>query len=485
MHAPPFLEREARYPAAMRSLLGGLVLIVVLAFAPAAVADVRYAAPNGDGGFECAKGDPCSLEDAIEEASPGDEVIALAGTYPVFSPIASILGGIWIHGDFGGPMPKLVGATGDEEPAIAILGSRIEYLDISNSAELGAMGVYCSNEGEVNRVRVAAFGSDRPEGIFTFGGCTIRNSLVVAESERAVAVNSTGRKDEAPTRLGNVTAIAHGENSRGLFVTYYTEPEVAGSYTVIARNSIFHGDQADINPSLSFLGPGRVEIGHSNFATTGSSGGEVVDKGGNQSAPPQFVDPAGGNYAEMATSPTIDAGLVEADSGAFDLAGNPRVIGGGIDIGAFEFVPPPPPPPAPLASPSITSLSIKPAAFRVANAGGAFISAKKKPKPKAPVGARVAYNLSLAATVSFAVARKGVGRRVGGKCVKQTKANKAKRRCTRLKPVRGVFTHPGGAGANAFKFSGRIGNKPLSPGSYVLTATTGASSKSAGFKVVR
>jgi hypothetical protein len=467
----------------MRSLLGGLILVVVLAFAPAAAAEQRYAAPDG-GGSACTRSAPCTLDEAIEEAFSGDEVIVLAGSYPVFSPIEPTFG-LWIHGDFGGPLPRIVGSTGDEEPALALFGSffRLEYLEITNTAELGAIGLSCSFEKEINRVRVTVLGGDRPVGISTFGGCTIRNSLIVTEGERAAAIESTGRNSDDPVRFSNVTAIAHGEDSKGLQVTYYTDPDVVGSYDAVVRNSIIHGDLSDLSPSLSFDGPGRVDIGHSNFATVADAGGVVIDRGGNQSAPPQFVDARGGNYAETAASPTIGAGLAEADSGPLDLAGNPRVLGGGVDIGAFEFVPPPPPPPVLSAAPAITSLAVKPTAFRAANIGGAVASARKR--PKAPVSAKVTYGLSAAATVTFTVARKGVGRKVGGKCVKQTKANKAKRKCTLLKPVPGSFTHAGAAGANTFKFSGRIGRSSLRPGSYVLEATVGTSSKSAGFKIVR
>jgi hypothetical protein len=468
----------------MRSLLGGIVLVVVLAFAPAAAAEQRYAAPDG-GGLECTRSAPCALDDAIEEAFPDDEVIVLAGTYPVFSSIEPLFR-IAIHGDFSGPMPRIVGSTGPEEAPLALFGSSsiVEYLDITNTAALGATGIACSFDQEINRVRIKVLGGDRPVGISTFGGCTFRNSLIVAEGERAQAVSSTGRNGDSPARFSNVTAIAHGQDSLGLFVTYFTEPEVLGSYDAIVRNSIFHGDKADIDPGLSGWGPGRVDIGHSNFATVGTSSGKVIDRGGNQSAPPQFVSSAAGDYTEAASSPTIGTGLLEAAVGPFDLAGNPRVFGGGIDIGAFEFVPPPPPPPPPLlAIPTITSLKIKPATFRVAGIGGAIVSARKK--PKGPAGAQVTYDLSAATTVSFTVSRKGVGRRAGGKCVKRTKANKAKRKCPLLKPVPGKFTHTGAAGTNAFKFSGRLTNKSLSPGSYVLAATVGASSKSVGFKIVK
>ncbi len=38
--------------------------------------------------------------------------------------------------------------------------------------------------------------------------------------------------------------------------------------------------------------------------------------------------------------------------------------------------------------------------------------------------------------------------------------------------MKGSFTQPGNAGANSFKFSGRINGKKLKRGSYRLTATS-------------
>jgi len=68
-----------------------------------------------------------------------------------------------------------------------------------------------------------------------------------------------------------------------------------------------------------------------------------------QTAPPDFVDAAAGDYAEAVGSPTIDAGVNAEGAGTTDLLGNPRALPGTLDcgpeppaitdIGADEFVP--------------------------------------------------------------------------------------------------------------------------------------------------
>ncbi len=83
-------------------------------------------------------------------------------------------------------------------------------------------------------------------------------------------------------------------------------------------------------------GPGNIVVNHSNFDTSkGEGDAKVIDGGGNQSAPPLFVDAENRNYHEAAGSPTIDAGIA-GELGPLDLDGNPRVLGPAPDIGAFE-----------------------------------------------------------------------------------------------------------------------------------------------------
>jgi len=52
---------------------------------------------------------------------------------------------------------------------------------------------------------------------------------------------------------------------------------------------------------------------------------------------PLFADPANSDFRLQSNSPCINAGYNSAVSGEVDLAGNPRLVGGGPDIGAHEF----------------------------------------------------------------------------------------------------------------------------------------------------
>lgn len=58
---------------------------------------------------------------------------------------------------------------------------------------------------------------------------------------------------------------------------------------------------------------------------------------GNISVPPQFSDYAHGNLRLRSDSPCINAGNNAYAPGPTDLDGNPRIISGTVDIGAYEY----------------------------------------------------------------------------------------------------------------------------------------------------
>ncbi|WP_027008023.1 SBBP repeat-containing protein [Conexibacter woesei] len=126
--------------------------------------------------------------------------------------------------------------------------------------------------------------------------------------------------------------------------------------------------------------------------------------------------------------------------------------------------------------------------FRAADSGPSATAAAT------PVGTVVTYTLARAARVTFTVQKPAPGRSVKhGKrttCDKQSKKNRKKKACTRWTNVRGSFTRDGVAGANRFRFTGRMANHKLAPGKYRLVATPSAGGRRltvayAAFRVVR
>jgi hypothetical protein len=58
---------------------------------------------------------------------------------------------------------------------------------------------------------------------------------------------------------------------------------------------------------------------------------------GNITSAPLFVNAAAGNFQLQPNSPCINAGNNAYVSTPTDLAGNPRIVGGTVDIGAYEY----------------------------------------------------------------------------------------------------------------------------------------------------
>ena len=457
----------------MRLGIWGIASIVFLAVAPAAFAGQRYASPDGTGA-ECTQEKPCELNEAVGAAKAGDEVIITSGIYEAKATIfTGPVTNVQVHGDPSGPRPKINAAFPGPVFSLNQAGDSLSYVDIENSAN-GGIGAICFGT-RLERISVRVVGAGA-YGAYALSECTVRNSLFRVEGSGSVAVRGVASALSSSALLRNVTAIASGTASTGVSAEY-NEP-VEGSFTLDLSNSIVQGDGEDLKAIGGAKGAGNIVVDHSNFDTSKPEGVATVIAGsGNQSAPPLFVDAESRNYHEAAGSPTIDAGIA-GELGALDLDGNPRVLGPAPDMGAFETSNP-----AKVAAVAqLQSLKLSRSSFRAAKAGGAVASAKKK--ARGPVGTTVTYSLSLAGNVDFTVEALTTGRSVGKKCVKQTRANKRRKKCDLAKPVKGGFSDAGAAGQNSIKFTGRLGSRALKPGRYRLAGSAGGVVEHANFKIV-
>jgi hypothetical protein len=151
---------------------------------------------------------------------------------------------------------------------------------------------------------------------------------------------------------------------------------------------------------------------------------------------------------------------------------------------------PPPPPAPPVAAadttrPVVGRLRIRPARFRK---GRLLPRAARKVR----TGTTIRLRLSEAARLRLTFARVRPGRRVRGRCRKQTRRNRGRPRCRRYTRVRGAISPPGRQGANRIRFQGRLNRRRgLRPGRYrlVVRATDSAGNRSrpsrAGFTLLR
>ena len=135
---------------------------------------------------------------------------------------------------------------------------------------------------------------------------------------------------------------------------------------------------------------------------------------------------------------------------------------------------------------TVTGLKVTPSVWRL---GSLLPRLSRARRP--PVGTIVGYTLSAPARVTIAFSQPKTGRRVGRRCLAQTRTNKRRPKCT-IPNVRGALAFNGHAGADKVKFQGRLSRtKRLKPGRYTLTMSAAdtagnrSTSKSTSFTIVR
>jgi uncharacterized delta-60 repeat protein len=262
---------------------------------------------------------------------------------------------------------------------------------------------------------------------------------------------------------------------------------------------------ADLGNDVTALANGRIAVAGSTSVGANPFNAVVVALGDDGARDAGF-----GNLAGQPGVAVHDFGSAGEDLDGIAVQPDGRLVAAGVAPGTARdfltvrllgFPPPPPPagpgpgpggppppgpPPPDGIAPLLDGLTAT-RSFRAASRGDAVLTGGRR----APIGGTVRYTASEPVTAIFKVERATTGRRVGRRCVKATRRNRARRKCTRYVRVRGSFTHQGAAGRNTFKFSGRVGGRKLAVGSYRLVAVAedAADNKSAtrrrNFRIVR
>ncbi len=115
----------------------------------------------------------------------------------------------------------------------------------------------------------------------------------------------------------------------------------------------------------------------------------------------------------------------------------------------------------PAARIALTRLSVTNRRFAVGSTRTPLASARRRARR----GTTFRFKLSKPGRVAIVIDRRVSGRRAGAKCVRQTRRNRRAKRCMRAVRM-GTLTRTGVLGSNRVAFSGRVGRRPLRPGSY-------------------
>jgi hypothetical protein len=316
-----------------------------LAATPAvASAEIRFASPTGASSGTCTAAEPaCSLQRAVETvAQPGDQVVVLAGDYTEGGNAVTINSAIDVGGVPGQPRPRIL-STANSAVEVTAAGALVHDLRIDHSGGTG--GVALDIEAASTADRAIATSSANIACLPAFGA-VIRDSvcLSTAADEAAVRFIYSGAfGPTAPTStatLRNVTAVAPSGNSHGIEMqTQDVGVLTLNAVNVIAIGSGTGADVAAFNGGTSVT----INLDHSNYDSEDEPGPATAitdpGSGANQLPPPQFADPASGEFHQAVGSPTINAGTDDGQLGPLDIDAGSRLVGPAPDIGADEFVP--------------------------------------------------------------------------------------------------------------------------------------------------
>ena len=349
--------------------------------------------------------------------------------------------------------------------------------------------------------------------------------LVAKFTEAASVVTSHSNYSAAKIQLENGATITDDGTSQTTGVQGPTElfvdPATGDFREALGAQTIGAGLIAPLNGVLDFEGDARVFAEPTNCASTDIGADQFVPASGPSVtiAPASAVGQTGATLGGTA-NPLGGAGAVHFDYGAAAPGGGPptsfsstptqclaigdaaqaatatltglepgttyyyRLVAGNANATttpAFTATFTTSMTPSIATPPRLTGVQESAKRWREGNAL-AHISAKNngRRKRKLPVGTTFSFALNEPASVTFTFTEPANGRKVGKKCVAQTKKNKRKhRRCTRT-VVAGTLTFSAHTGTNKLRFEGRISkHKKLKPGSYSLVVSATASGEHA------
>ena len=190
------------------------------------------------------------------------------------------------------------------------------------------------------------------QAIYIDGGInTIIEGNVVRDSCNAIGVDAEPNEPAAHDIIFRNNVMYR--NMQGLKVgNWYTNDNLWRIYnvTVVNNTVVDCGDSVVIRPASNVTWKNNVIVGGNGYINTGGWATGAMDYNlwsrvsrvgpgsHNLTADPQFTNAGGGDYSLGGSSPAGNAGDsgVAAAAGQVDFLGNPRVVSGQIDLGAYE-----------------------------------------------------------------------------------------------------------------------------------------------------
>jgi hypothetical protein len=294
-----------------------------------------YASPaGGAAAVNCQSpaGPYCSITEATTNVmTTGADIVLTPGNYVTGSTTVAITNRT-VHGQAAQPSATITSTSGlavDVQSFGQLSDVRIE--DNAGTA-LRQYGTTSVSDRIFAHTTGGAFACDLIAG-------TLRDSVCWNTNPADFSAGLGTATGGSPATVRNVTAVATATpNSFGIrFQGSF------GTSTMSASDVIADGASIDVS-ALNSATATTVTLDHSDYANEQALAGASVTphgSGTNITAAPLFANSSTGDFHQVASSPTINTGVMDGSSGTTDLDG--VAWGGAYDIGAYKFVPLPPP----------------------------------------------------------------------------------------------------------------------------------------------
>ncbi len=226
-------------------------------------------------------------------------------------------------------------------------GGTISNCVLTGCSALAGGGAFCSSGGALNNCTISGSSADYDGGgVLCNAGGTLNNCTISG--------NAAGRGDGygggaccvSGGTLNNCAIIGNSAYYQGGGV-YCSSGGTLNNCTISGNSATNNGggvccdSGGTLNNCIVYLNSGGAaqNIGGGGYTIqyTCSPG---LSGSGNIASDPLFANAAAGTYRLAAFSPCINAGNNAYAQGATDLAGNPRIIDGTVDMGAYEYAAP-------------------------------------------------------------------------------------------------------------------------------------------------